>query len=100
MADKKVEPRTFFLNESHEFTRGEKEGGGRPANYAPIAWAPRATRLRSTLDATRRAVATSTDPLRDRRVFMLAAPERSVTKTSTAKSKPATFDEETRYAGD
>lgn len=100
MVDKKVEPRTFFLNESHEFTRGEKEGGGRPASYAPINWASRAAKLHSTLNATRSAVAASQDPLRERRFFMLAAPESKVTKTSKAIGKPPTFDEETRYSGE
>jgi hypothetical protein len=100
MAEDKIQPRTFFLNEKHEFTRGEKEGGGRVPNYAPIDWVRKATHLRASIESTKTAVVSSRDPMRDRRFFVLAAPETNVAKTSTAKDKPPTFLEETRYSGE
>lgn len=100
MADTRTPPRTFYLNETHELTRGIKEGAGRLPNLAPIDWVKRAPQIHSSLDATVKRVAASRDPLREMRLFMVAAPEKHVTKRSTAKNKPATFTEETRYAGE
>lgn len=100
MPNERVAPRTFFLNETHEFTRGEKEGGGPGAKYAPIDWNKRGSALRSSIDATKKAVTTSRDPLKDRRYFMLAMPEKRVAKRSNAKNKPPIHDEETRYEGE
>src|SRR5258708_6002079 len=99
MPDERAHPRTFFLNETHEFTRGEKAGGRSP-NYAPIDWGRRGAHIRASLDATKKAVAASRDPLKDRRFFMLAAPQKHVMKISKARDKPSTIDEETKYSGE
>jgi len=100
MADQKILPRTFFLNEKHEFTRGEKKGGGRVPDYVPIDWELRGAQLSSSIEDTKTTVAASRDPLRGRRFFMLAAPEEQVAKRSTAKNKPSQFLEATRYSGE
>ncbi len=34
-----VEPKTYFLNETHELSPVEKSGGGRPIQYEGISWA-------------------------------------------------------------
>lgn len=99
MTKQGIEARTFFLNEKHEFTRGEKKGGGRVPNYAPIDWVSKSATLRNSIEKTRAAVTSSKDPLRDRRFFVLAAPESTVAKESSAKNKPSTYDQEPRYSG-
>lgn len=100
MPENKTQPRTFFLNEKHEFTRGQKLGGGQPPNYAPIDWINKGIRLQQSLILTKQSILNSMDPLRDRRCFMLAAPERIVQKISHAKGKTAVIDEATQYAGE
>jgi hypothetical protein len=102
MAANPIHPKTFFLNEQHEFSRGEKAGGGRVAQYAPIDWGQKGTRLRSSLDQTRHTIEQSTDPLRNQRYFLVAMPEPAVTKKSTNKKKAptGTFDELTNYRGE
>lgn len=100
MATDKAPPKTFYLNEAHELVRGIAEGGGRAAKYAPINWAQKAAQLRSSIEAARKTVESSKDPLRDRRYFILAKPEPTVTKESSAKNKPPQVKESTRYAGE
>jgi hypothetical protein len=102
MAAHPVQPKTFFLNEQHEFSRGEKAGGGRVAQYAPINWSQKGTNLRSSLNRTRQTIQQSTDPLRTRRYFLVATPEPVVKKESSNKKKAptGTFEESTNYKGE
>ncbi len=97
-----VQPKTFFLNEQHEFSRGEKEGGGRVPQYAPINWSQKGTKLRSSLNRTRQTIQQSTDPLRSRRYFLVATPESVVKKESSNRKKAptGTFEEPTNYKGE
>jgi hypothetical protein len=37
-------PKNYFLNEHHELALGEKEGGGRFAEYVDIDWERKAER--------------------------------------------------------
>lgn len=97
MAKTPPSPRTFFLNEQHELSRAEKEGGAQPAKFGPIDWAERSGRLSAALRASKDAIQASRDPVRDRHFFLCAVP-RAVPKIS--KSKPEGFDEPTNYAGD
>jgi hypothetical protein len=93
-------PRTFFLNEHHELPPVEKSGGGRTPQYANIDWAHKGRRINASLERTMQSNARSTDPLRGRRYFMVAVPERVVQKKSKDKKKaPAgTIDESTDFA--
>jgi hypothetical protein len=83
-----VAPRTFFLNETHEHTRGEKGGGGAPATFSTIRWAEKGRRLAQSLKVARAAISKSRDPNRETRFFMVSRPERVVHQDS--KSKKAT----------
>ena len=40
----RVAARTFYLNEQHELSRGEKPGGGRVPQYVDIDWASKGVR--------------------------------------------------------
>jgi hypothetical protein len=86
MAERPAAPRTFFLNESHEHARGKKGGGGTPATFSHINWASKGQRVLASLRAVRTAVASSQDPLRETRFFMLSIPEESVLQDSKAKT--------------
>jgi hypothetical protein len=98
---RRVAPRTFYLNESHELTSIEKEGGGRLPAYAPISWATKAKHLNQSLQRVERIVVASNDPLKDERFFVLANPVPDVEKLSKDKKKAptGTFKERTEFGG-
>ena len=98
---KRVEPKHFYLNEQHELSRVEREGGGRLPKLGEINWGSKERRLSRSLGKAKRTIAESSDPLRDRRYFLLARPEKSVPKLSSDKRKAPTghFDEPVDYAG-
>jgi Subtilase family len=97
----KSRPRTFFLNERHELAPEEKSGGGRTPKYAGISWREKSRQISSSISSVLQAVEQSKDPLRERRVFALARPVKTLTKLSTDRKKApnGTFDEETKFGG-
>ena len=103
MASRREElrPRTFFLNESHELSSVDKEGGGRLPEYVGISWARKAKRISSSIERVIEQVASSSDPLRDERFFVLAKPVETVEKKSADKRKApqGTFQESTSFGG-
>src|SRR5438132_1176600 len=78
-------PTTFYLNEQHELSRGEREGGGRFAQYHGIDWAAKGQHIKATLESVRAVITASDDPLRDLHYFVLARPVANVQKQSTNK---------------
>jgi hypothetical protein len=98
---KRVEPKHFYLNEQHELSRLEREGGGSLPKLGEIDWAPKQRRLSRSLQRVRQQIASSADPLRESRYFLLARPERSVPKLTDNKKKAPSgrFDEAVDYAG-
>jgi Subtilase family len=102
MAERRtVVPRTYFLNETHEHARDDLSGGGRPTEYAGVDWAAKGERLAKSLRVVRRAAAQSSDPLRERRLFLLSRPEVRVEKVSTAKkAKNGRIEMHTDLAGE
>ncbi len=101
MAPNILQPRSFFLNEGHELTRGEKEGGGRLPKLAPLNWAAKGARIGNTLQASMRAVAQLNDPARANHCYLLARPSPVVRKLSDNRTlAPDGFvDERTTFAG-
>jgi len=97
----KNEPRHFYLNEQHELTREEREGGGSLPKLAPIDWTAKQTAITSSLAKTKSAIEKSDDPLRQQRYFLLARPESSIRKltSNTRKAPSGEFDEIVDYAG-
>src|SRR5687768_17282136 len=86
MAERRtVAPRTYFLNESHEHARDDREGGGRVTEYARIDWVAKGQRLAKSLLLARKAAAQSSDPLREKRLFLLTRTETKLERVSTAK---------------
>ncbi|MCL4843485.1 MAG: S8 family serine peptidase [Bryobacteraceae bacterium] len=92
--------RTFYLNEQHELVRGEKEPGGRPAQYHGIDWASKGRVVASSLSVARDAIIRSRDPLREQHYFLLAQPVETIQKKSAARnavhgviSAPVRFDQ-------
>jgi hypothetical protein len=102
MAERRpVAPRTFFLNETHEHARDDREGGGRLPAYTNIDWPTKGNRLAKSLRAVRRAVAHTPDPLREARLFLLSLPELKVEKLSSAKTaKSGLAETVTDFAGE
>ena len=80
-------PRTFFLNETHEHTRGEKEGGGGIAHYASIDWRAKGERIATSLRAARGTILRTPDPVRQTRFFLLSKTESRLEKQSEDKRK-------------
>jgi Subtilase family len=96
-----VNPRTFFLNETHELASGEKRGGGRAPQYVGIAWAAKAEQITETLHQVVNAVNSSHDPLKNDRYFVVANPVAEVEKLSTDKRKApeGTYKVPTEFGG-
>lgn len=86
-ANGRTTPRTFYLNERHELTRAEKEGGGSIPKYIDINWASRGTAISRSLHRVRKEIETSPDPAKENHYFLLAAPVEQLTKASTDKTK-------------
>lgn len=78
-------PTTFYLNEQHELSRGERDGGGRFPQYHGIDWAAKGRQIKATLESVRTALTASHDPLSDRHYFVVAKPVPSIQKRSTNK---------------
>lgn len=78
-------PKTFYLNEQHELSRGEREGGGRLPQFHGIDWAAKGQRINAALDSVQAALKASVDPLSDRHYFVLAKPVPTIQKKSNNK---------------
>ena len=96
-----VQPRTFFLNEAHELSPVEKDGGGRVPQYAGISWAAKAKHISDSLGTVVKAVQSSSDPLKDDRYFVIAQPVAQVEKRSKDKKRAprGTYKEPTEFGG-
>lgn len=94
-----IRPRTFFLNERHELSPGDKTTGGRTPQYVNIPWATKAARISRSINHVLEAIKSSHDPLRDERYFVLAQPVPEVEKRSKDKKKAphGTFKEPTSF---
>ena len=101
MAQDNPKPRSFFLNEQHELTRGEKEGGGGIPKYAPINWERKGKRIQRTLHQAREKIRTLPDPTKDSHYFLLAKPQATLKKLSDDKKKApeGELEEATAYSG-
>lgn len=92
--------RSFFLNEQHELTRGEKEGGGGIPKYAPIDWGAKGRRLQSTLAHVKNEIEALSDPVKEHHYFLLAKPETTLKKmTKDKRHASGEIDEPTEYSG-
>lgn len=83
---RQVEPRTFFLNETHELAPIQKGGGGALPKYEHILWAAKARALSASLEHVVDAIKESNDPLKGKRYFVLAAPEAKLKKRREDRS--------------
>jgi len=97
---RQVEPRTFFLNETHELSPKERGGGGRVPQYTGILWAAKAKHISGSLDAVEKEVRASNDPLKDDRYFVMAQPVPKTRKVTAAKKYPeGVREEKTEFGG-
>jgi hypothetical protein len=88
MADvKKLQAKTFYLNEQHELARSEKEGAGRAPQYVPVDWTSRGARISASLKNVKKELDASTDPIRQNHYFVLANPVESIAKISKDRKK-------------
>jgi len=96
---RQVEPRTFFLNETHELAPIEKGGGGALPKYEHIPWAAKAQALSASLKHVVDAVSGSSDPLRGKHYFVLAAPEPKLKKRREDRSGnlKTVYEEKTEF---
>jgi hypothetical protein len=101
MDEQPPEPRSFYLNEQHEL-HGEKTGGVRLPRYTGINWAVKGQGIHRSLQSVASRVRQSRDPLREKRYYLLAKPEREVNKLrknkKTGQMEPRA--EETDYSGE
>ena len=81
----KLSPVNFYLNEQHELSRGEREGGGRFPQYHGIAWAAKGQQIKAGLESVREAIVASHDPLRNLHYFVMAKPVSEIQKKSMNK---------------
>ncbi|TDU63165.1 subtilase family protein [Prosthecobacter fusiformis] len=85
MPPSQTRPQNYFLNESHELSVGEKTGGGKYVEYPGINWTQKSKRLHDSLEKVSRRAAQSSDPLSQRRYYLIADPASEIVKSSTAK---------------
>lgn len=81
--DGRVSPKTFYLNETHELSRAEKESGGSVPKYIDIDWAARGRTISRSLGQVTSQIQASHDPLKGQRYFVLADPVGTLAKSST-----------------
>lgn len=82
-----VEPRTFFLNEHHELGLGERSGGGKLPDFAPIRWDTKGHRISESLKGVADAIRDSKDPLKEKRYFVVARPVEVIAKYKRDKKQ-------------
>jgi hypothetical protein len=80
-------PRTFFLNESHEHTRGEKDGGGLTRPYVSIDWKAKGARVATSLRAARESIRRTPDPSKGSHLFLISTVEEKLERVSDDKRK-------------
>jgi hypothetical protein len=99
---RQVEPRTFFLNEAHELSPTEKGRGGALPKFAEIPWSTKAKQISKSLDAVIQSVSASRDPLKEKRLFVLADPVLEVKKRREDKkgNLKEIYKEKTNFGGD
>ncbi len=78
-------PKNYFLNESHELSLEEKNGGGRYVAYLGVDWPHKARRLHESLQRIQSRAMRSSDPLSGRKYYILTDPEPELTKESKAQ---------------
>jgi hypothetical protein len=100
-AEEQVQPRTFFLNEKHELASIERGGGGALPKFQGIRWAAKGRQISSGLTAAARAIATSNDPLKGKRLFLLAQPVGAITKRREDREghPKGTYQEQPDFGG-
>lgn len=81
--------------------RGVKDAVVRPPQFAGVDWPQRGKKILNSLEAARKTIGKSRDPLRESRYFLATVPEKTVRKLSrNIRLAPDGFrDEETDYAG-
>jgi hypothetical protein len=87
-------PKMFFLNERHELSRDEFAGGGALPKYVDVPWGDKGRRISETIQRSIDAVKATREPLKERRYFLVAQPDRTLKKRSEEKNRPPRiFDE-------
>lgn len=87
MPPPKVSPKTFYLNEQHELSRGEASGGGRIPEFVGIDWAAKGRSISASLETVKAQISASKDPVREQHYFVLASPVREIRKRSKDHKK-------------
>lgn len=80
-----AEPKIYFLNERHQLTPAEKEGGRGPGKVVGVDWSTHGGSLKSEIANLRAARQRSGDPSSKMRAFVLAAPQDKLEKASNAQ---------------
>jgi Subtilase family len=79
-------PRHYFLNERHQLSPADKEGGGSTPKTIGIEWKTHGTSLSKSLEAIKHARRQSVDPTSNSRLFVVAKPAALISKESKAKT--------------
>lgn len=93
----RITPRTYFLNERQQLRAVEKMGFGALPKLGPIDWARRGKAINASLGKVRAAMATSKDPLREKRLFVIAQPVANLPKFKETKGEKVNFSEKVDF---
>jgi hypothetical protein len=101
MASDSLRPVSFFLNESHELLRAEKDGGGGNRKLAPIDWVVKGNRIEKSLSRTVDELVKYDDPGVANHLYLLAKPQPTVRTLHESKKRGTTSEEDvpTSFSG-
>src|SRR6266567_4373224 len=80
-----TKPKNYFLNESHELSAVEKSGGGKQLPILNVDWSQKGQQLRSSLQRVSQRASHSSDPLAQRRYYLIADRTKEIVKASKAE---------------
>ncbi len=93
-------PKHFFLNQRHELLLEDKSGRVGIRYYRDIDWAVKGRRIHGSIEKVKAYARASIDPLREKRYFILAAPESQLIREPGKKATSREpFEEHVEFAG-
>lgn len=82
---KSAAPRLYLLNERHQLAPTPKEGGRQPQPVREVNWKSHGGNLRQSIESFRSARKASPDPTSQKRLFVVATPPKSLTRSSESE---------------
>jgi hypothetical protein len=93
-------PRHYFLNERHQLAPGDNDGHGKMTKVLGVDFKSHGTALAQSIETIRTARKASPDPTARSRVFILAQPQGSLERSSTAgKARDGKIEKAIKLSG-